>query len=192
MKKKMLICFGALLSVLLFASCSNEISKSDVNSEAPPESSINSNRDITPESNSKADEVMSSSQSTLEESSADEKEQLAISIEVISDDYASKYSSFEEFVEFEDEGYQKIAVEINQNVTEFKFFEVVFNNDSLSAGSTLFELPELVANKPFIVTWMDVGAMPQRGISFTDEDGATKTYAISMSGDDGSLFLMEV
>ena len=35
------------------------------------------------------------------------------------------------------------------------------------------------------------GLIPNNGISYVDETGATRTFAVDMSGEDGSLYLWE-
>lgn len=124
-----------------------------------------------------------------------ETEDVSLRVDYATDELLSKYDSFEEFVEFKDEDYQKIVFTTNITVKDFKFIEVAYkeedSNISFFENKVLYSLDELSPEKPFIVTWMEQGAIPHRGISFVDETNTTRYFYIAMSGKDGSLLLVE-
>lgn len=122
-------------------------------------------------------------------------EEVEISIDVLKDELLDKYASFEEFIEFDDEGFQRIIITTNVLVKDFKFIEIGFeerdSNIVLLEDKVLYSLEELSPEKPFLVTWMDQGTIPHRGISFVDESNEVRNFYITMSGEDGSLLLIE-
>ena len=119
--------------------------------------------------------------------------QVVVSAEYLTDKLLSEYKSFEEFVEFP--GYQKILIKTNMTVKQFKFIEVEFSMDedsySFVVKSVPYSISELIPDKPFVVTWLEIGLMPHRGISFVDEYNVTRYFTLSQSGVDGSLILSE-
>ena len=57
--------------------------------------------------------------------------------------------------------------------------------------SELFRRDSLEPGRPLIVALTFMGTIPQYGIAYTDEHGKTCRYAITESGEDGSLQLMQ-
>ena len=55
----------------------------------------------------------------------------------------------------------------------------------------LYEQPHLTPDRPLAVTTVFYGLIPNNGISYVDKDGVTRTFAVDMSGEDGSLYLWE-
>ena len=119
--------------------------------------------------------------------------QVMVSAENATDELLSGYDSFEEFVESSD--YPKILIKTNMTVTQFKFIEVEFIPDeysySFEVKSVLYSTDELTSEKPFAVTWLELGSIPHRGISFVDENNVTRYFTISRSGIDGSFVFAE-
>ena len=122
-------------------------------------------------------------------------EEVEISLDLMRDELLDKYASYEEFIEFDDESYQKIIINTNVAVKDFKFIEIGYeekeNSPVFLENKILYSLEQLSPEKPFIVTWMEQGAIPHRGISFVDESNATRYFYITASGEDGSLVLIE-
>ena len=119
--------------------------------------------------------------------------QVMFSAENATDELLSGYDSFKEFVEFPD--YPKILIKTNMTVTQFKFIEVEFISDEysyrLEVKSVPYSTDELTPEKPFVVTWLEIGSIPHRGISFVDENNVTRYFTMSRSGIDGSLLFAE-
>ena len=128
-----------------------------------------------------------------------ERKKLNLSQVIVSGDFANdailgSYDSFESFVEFDEAGYQRIVLATNIAVKSFKYIEIGFNPDDdrmFFEKSVLYELQTLTPEKPFLVTWMGLGTMPHRGISFVDENNLTRYFLIHESGLDGSLLVTE-
>lgn len=178
MKQAKLLLLFVVAFAMLFAACANP-SAPDSDSSQPPKPS-----------DSGIDEVLDSP-----EPSDPVTEKALVNVDYATDELLSKYDSFSEFTEFEDEGFQKIIFTTNIAVKDFKFIEVGFKDDNIDftffESDVLYSLEELSPAKPFVVSWMEQGSIPHRGISFIDETGATRHFCITMSGEDGSVFLAE-
>lgn len=56
---------------------------------------------------------------------------------------------------------------------------------------TVYRLDELNPDAPIRLSLTFYGDIPNNGISFVEEDGTTRRYAVDMSGDTGALYLWE-
>ena len=129
------------------------------------------------------------------ESTTSVTEKVFVSVDYATDELLSKYDFLDKFVEFEDEGYQKIIFTTNIKVKDFRFIEVGYEEKDMNVtffeNKVLYSMEELSPEKPFVVTWMEWGSIPHRGISYVDETNNTRYFYIAMSGKDGSLLLVE-
>lgn len=118
-----------------------------------------------------------------------------VNVDYVTDDLLSKYSSYNEFTEFEEEGYQKIVFLADNSVRDFRFIQIGYEDEAANIyffeSKELYSLPELSPEKPLVVTWMQAGTIPHRGITFVDEENISRYFYITMSGEDGSLRLVE-
>lgn len=118
-----------------------------------------------------------------------------LTIEYASDEVLNSYESITEFIEFDDEGYQKIIIRPTLLVKDFAFVETGFQDKEddivFYVENTLFSVDELSPTEAFVVTWMGWGAIPHRGITFLDENNQQRYFHIIESGMDGSVLLAE-
>lgn len=118
-----------------------------------------------------------------------------IRIDLATDELLNKYNSYNEFIEFEGEGYQRIVIIPNTEVKNFKFIEIGYeeseNQLKYFEKNVLYSINKLSPEKPFVVKWMERGLIPHRGISFVDENNTTRYFYIANSGRDGALLLLE-
>lgn len=115
-----------------------------------------------------------------------------VAVEVTAGDTLKKYDSYHEFIEFKEKDYQKLIFQAAVPLREFTFIEIVRNDKGMPVkGRALYSVDELKPGSPFVVTWMEWGSMPHRGITFIDENNETRCFFITMSGDDGSILLAE-
>ncbi len=82
----------------------------------------------------------------------------------------------------------------DEGVKDFKLLaltlkDVDANGDADFDVSEVFSVPELRANVPLMVPMNFPGDIPSNGFSYTDTDGTTRTYSVSISGRDGSLVI---
>lgn len=180
MKGKKLFLFFLVIFTMLFVGCSK--------SPIPGSDSAN----LPKPDVSKVEEVLDS---TKDAESPELAEEVHLTVDLATDELLSTYDSFAEFIEFDDEGYQRIIITTNVAVKDFKFIEVGFEEVDgdvvFLENEVLYYLEELIPEEPFLVTWMEWGSIPHRGISFIDETGATRHFYLGMSGEDGSLYLAE-
>ncbi|MCL2756707.1 MAG: hypothetical protein FWD43_01335 [Coriobacteriia bacterium] len=75
----------------------------------------------------------------------------------------------------------------------FQFFKVTYEEQGgdfvFVKGAVLYSTEELKPEKPLVIGMEFAGAIPSRGISYTDENGETKSFVVSISGNDGSVIL---
>ena len=85
---------------------------------------------------------------------------------------------------------QPVLFRAQTDVLEFRFFTVDYPADGgeETEGEALFTYDELKKGEEIILVTSFPGDMPSRGISF-DLGGQHEAYALSMSGEDGSLIL---
>lgn len=178
MKQTRLLLLFVVVFAMLFAGCANPSTPGSESSQSP-------NPAV-----SEREEVLEPPKAT-----ASAKEKALVSVDYSTDELLNKYDSFTEFIEFEDEGFQKIIFTSNIAVKDFRFIEVANKDNKMNVpffeNKVLYSLEELSPTKPFAATWMEQGAMPHRGISFIDETNTTRFFYITMSGEDGSLLLVE-
>ena len=80
-------------------------------------------------------------------------------------------------------------------VTDFKFLHL--NNVDYADGKLTFDeieafsVPELNPDKGLLVNIFFVGDLPEYAISYVDQDGTTKKFIITVSGEDGSILMNE-
>jgi beta-lactamase regulating signal transducer with metallopeptidase domain len=118
-----------------------------------------------------------------------------IRIDLATDELLNKYDSYNEFIEFKDEDYQRIVITPYIELKNFKFIEIGYdeseNKVKYFEKNVLYSIDKLLPQKPFVVTWMEWGSIPHRGISFVDENNKTRSFYIAQSGKDGALLLLE-
>ncbi len=121
---------------------------------------------------------------------------------VVFADYAteellSQYESYNEFGVPQDDYAQRILITANTALTNFKFLDISFNEADTNTlrfieNKALYLIPNFTKDLPLVVWVSFPGVLPTRAISFIDQTGATKVYAIGTSGLDGSVVLSEI
>ena len=96
-----------------------------------------------------------------------------------------EYDSFVEFIEFEDfegEEHPRLLIVSNALLHDFRFIEVGFDDEDfiIYERESLFTAEEISPDMPFVVTWINWGTLPHRGISFTDENGNVRNFTINL------------
>ena len=121
-----------------------------------------------------------------------------VSLDYASEELLSQKGTFNEFVDVSSEYELKAAFTANTAVRDFKYVELSFSEAaaqngeiSLHVEKVLYSTNELSPEKPLVVTTQLDGAIPNRGISYLDENGTERYFTVSMSGQDSSLLLTE-
>lgn len=108
-----------------------------------------------------------------------------------------QYDDFDEYAvgsQYEDD--ITIAFTTDRVITDVKVLALEFQ-DVTQDGTMIFDetvryqQDELTPERPLIVGITMMGTIPNNGISYVDSNGDYRRYAITESGEDGSLLLME-
>jgi hypothetical protein len=96
----------------------------------------------------------------------------------------------------EDSFHVKMMFSVNTAVKNFKYTEIEADldddgNRTYTVKEILHRLDELTPAKPLVVTFLHIGLMPHRAISFTDANDQTRYFYITYSGEDGTDLLIE-
>lgn len=119
-----------------------------------------------------------------------------VSADYATEELLSRPGTFDEYVADDDSEYLvKLVFTAHTTVKDFRFLAIQAEEAAEAAGfhlkvdSVLYSQDELSPDKPLVVGMVFVGTFPTRGISFVDENGTTRYYAVNMSGKDGSIVL---
>ncbi len=88
----------------------------------------------------------------------------------------------------------KVLFRSEEGVSDFKLLALTLRDVDANGHATFdiaeaFSVPQLRAGVPLMVPMSFPGDIPSNGFSYTDADGTTKTYTVSISGRDGSLVI---
>lgn len=182
MKKAVSICLLVLLAAAMFVSCAD----SRPPATSSPQPSAAPETPATPQVSS-----------TPQVSEAPVDYLNHISIDYATEEFLSRYESYDQFVDPEaiEGSVVQLVISANIELRDFKFIEINSAADNhelwFSEEKVLYSVPTLSPEKPLVIGMTFFGDMPTRGISFTDESGTVRYYCIAMSGKDGSLLLVE-
>ena len=76
-----------------------------------------------------------------------------------------------------------------RSVSDFQVLALEMNEEYEFDTQAVCSLGTLTPETPVSVSLSFYGDIPNNGISFVDEDGSLRRYAVDMSGEDGSLYL---
>lgn len=81
-------------------------------------------------------------------------------------------------------------------VTDFRFVvlsaQEAEDGVRFEVGETLYSQDVLTPEAPVLLETVFAGMLPDQGIVYTDTDGTEKRFALTISGEDGSLILMAI
>lgn len=106
--------------------------------------------------------------------------------------YQSYYDDASEYMAMETEYETRVLFRSEEGARDFRLLSLSLRDVDVNGHATfdvteVFNIPALRAGIPLAVPMSFPGDIPSNGFSYTDTDGTTKTYAISVSGRDGSL-----
>lgn len=92
---------------------------------------------------------------------------------------------------------EAVAFFTDREVTGFKVMALEFeeadeNGNIVFSAETLYRQKRLMPERPLVVTAPFYGTIPGWGISYRDADGRTRSFAVTVSGEDGSVLLEEI
>ena len=108
-------------------------------------------------------------------------------------------SNCDEFVATDSEFRTKVVFSTDRAVKDFKFLGLMMedwdekNSRPIFAVEELHSQAELTPERPLVVTLVFIGDLPNNGISYVDEGGATRRFALATneSGEGDYLMLVE-
>ena len=111
----------------------------------------------------------------------------------------SDLSNCDEFVASDSEFRTRVVFSADRAVRDFKFLSLMMegwdekNDKALFTVEELHSQPELTPERPLAVTLVFVGDLPNNGISYVDEAGATRRFALATneSGEGDYLMLID-
>ncbi len=120
---------------------------------------------------------------------------------VLSADYATEelLAQYESYGELAESDYKvRLAFKFVSEVKDFRLlmlrFDKMEEDKSLNfcVEKTLCYKETVSPETPIVVGTVFVGSLPTRAISFVDENNTTRYFDLSMSGEDGSIILIEL
>lgn len=105
-----------------------------------------------------------------------------VSFSFVDRDFFKKYASYDLFIE--DEKDREISFTTDVPAKDFSWLAISFSDEGYDKGYTykidreLYTLKELNPQKPFVVTWQEIGIFAHRGFSYRDENGQKQYYAL--------------
>ena len=105
------------------------------------------------------------------------------------------FPEHDEFIADTTEPQVKVLFSTGKDVRDFKVLALTLEDSDEKitfSAKELYALDKLTPKRPLVVGLTSYGTIPHYGVSYVDENGATRSFAVSESGEDGSLFLMEI
>ncbi len=177
--KKTITLFISIIMVLLLAACGANVDTGSSGANVVPSTSQNA-------STSKEAGVTSA------------PTKITINLDYASDELLAKADEYNKYDDTDSKYRISAVFKTNVAVDGFKYVSLNYDDSSSENGDTNFKVEkvlytpsQLTPEKPLVVTMLLDGAIPSRGIAYTDENGTTRYFAISMSGQDDSLLLTE-
>ena len=113
------------------------------------------------------------------------------------DEVTDKPESYTEFSVNEDATQSKILFSSFGTVRDFRLLSLTFrdmdDNGKVNYDTEeIYALEHLTEDRPLVVGISFFGTIPNNGIRFTNDKGETRTYALQISGENGSILLTEI
>ena len=120
-----------------------------------------------------------------------------VKVDYATDEVLSRYESYEEYTMEGEENNVRTLFTAEKTVTNVRLYSIALEevteegNLTFRAEQELYALNQLTGEKPFVAEVPFYGTIPNIGIVYTTEKGVEKQFALTMSGKDGSIFLMK-
>jgi len=100
-----------------------------------------------------------------------------ISIYSATDELLAGYDEYLD-LSWVEEGQMRLAFTSSVLVRNFSIIELSYEDSELYPGRAIIAQKELLPSRPLIVSWLEQGAVSNRGISFVDEGGVTRYFVL--------------
>jgi len=112
------------------------------------------------------------------------------------EDVLDGFAAWDEFTAGETESSTRVAFWTAGRAAHFRVLAlscegVADDGRMLFSTEEVYVQDELTAERPLVVAMTFYGDIPNNGISYVDESGAERMFAVDMSGEDGSVLLWE-
>lgn len=113
------------------------------------------------------------------------------------DEVTDKPEILTEFTVNEDASQSKVLFTSFGTVRDFRLLSLTFvdmdDNGKINYDiEEIYALEKLTEDRPLVVGISFFGSIPNNGIRFTNDKGETRTYALQISGENGSILLIEI
>lgn len=108
----------------------------------------------------------------------------------------TNYVDYDKFVASMSDSHQEVLFFVDKDIKDFKVLSLLLR-DIDSEGKRQFDVTELyfqeklTPKRPLVVVMTFFGTIPNNGVSYVDQNGVTRQFAVEMSGYDGSILLSE-
>jgi hypothetical protein len=128
-------------------------------------------------------------------------DEITINVSYVDESFFKKYKTYDSFIQNEDSG--RIAFTVNVPVNDFSWLSLTMEFDDIDGiiydvDKELYTLEGLNPQRPFVVSWQEVGIMSCFGFSYRDKDGVKKyfvgrvgNYGMDPEEYDGPDFIIE-
>lgn len=105
------------------------------------------------------------------------------------------FSGHDTFIADTTEPQVKVLFSTEKGARDFKVLALTLEDAGeriTFSAKELYALDKLTPERPLVVGLTFYGSTPHYGISYADESGVTRSFAVDESGEDGSLYLWEI
>jgi len=122
------------------------------------------------------------SQVVIDPYSKNRVNEVVLGIALATDELLGNYNSYVELVEPYMENHQRIIIVPNVPLSNFRWIEIRYGIDVFCSHKVeIYETQEISPEQPFVVTWHEGEAFPNRGISFIDEYGTERFFLLNVN-----------
>lgn len=156
----------------------------------------NNNQENVNLNNSQNNQINEENNETISDGEVESEQGQEVTIQ-LAEDGLFEYNEYDEFVADDSEAQVRLLFSSKNEVKDFKVLEIAIQNVD-EEGKVDFTRKELYAinslkpEKPLVLGMTFYGTLPTYAISYENKEGDTKVYAITLSGKDGSLQLIEL
>lgn len=118
-----------------------------------------------------------------------------LEIDYAGEDLLAQKDAYDEYIVEGTEGSEfqvKVLFTAKDTVKNFKILSInAAAEEGVKVEGELYTQEEVTPDRPFVLGMIFAGDVANMGVSYEDENGTVHQYSINMSGEDGSLLLVE-
>jgi len=115
--------------------------------------------------------------------------EIQVNVMPASNEVLNRYNSYSTFIDNDTGAYQRLLFTTNITARDFWYIEISHYEDPffLNIESVLYR-GDLLPDLPLVVTLTEISRIPQRGISYIDENNTRKYFYIAEDGMDNNVY----